>query len=341
MQEAILELAINEAWKFQGCTLPNPAVGAVLLGKHGEIIAIAAHKCAGEAHAEVLALRDGLKALKNIECLSNNPFEIHRFILENHSNIFKECSLLVTLEPCSHSGKTPSCALLLAELGLKRVIIGHQDNTLQARGGAEILKKSGIMVQFIQNTLTEKLLYPFICLQNNKKFIFFKYAQRLDGSIDQGIISSQNSRNITHYFRGAIDLLVISGKSVRIDNPLLDTRFANHLAPPDVLIITNNKNSIACNSALFSVKGRKVHFAHSPSILKEIASIGDYKTIMIEGGANFFEGVEQYLDMIAIFIAPQHNKNGRIRICFKEKWNIWHTQQITGNDDNILIWLGK
>ncbi len=107
-----MNLAINEAWKYQGLTYPNPAVGCCVVGEHGEIISIEAHKKSGSPHAEVNALQVAFASLSNtVEILLlKSSHDIHNYLIENHNNIFNKCTLYVTLEPCAHVGKTPSCA---------------------------------------------------------------------------------------------------------------------------------------------------------------------------------------------------------------------------------------
>jgi len=113
-----MELAIKEAWKFQLLTYPNPAVGCCIVDGDGSLLALRAHEKAGCAHAEVLALQDAYVKLTNDTSILSysSSHDIHQFLLNNHNNIFSKCTLYVTLEPCAHTGKTPSCALLICNL---------------------------------------------------------------------------------------------------------------------------------------------------------------------------------------------------------------------------------
>ena len=123
-----MKLAIDEAWKYQLLTYPNPAVGCVVV-KDWKLLSVEAHKEAGTAHAEVNALKAAyLKIYPNsVLKTKNNPNEIHEYLIENHNNFFNDCEIYITLEPCNHVGKTPSCANLLKELKPKKVIIAHED----------------------------------------------------------------------------------------------------------------------------------------------------------------------------------------------------------------------
>ena len=137
-----MELSLAEAWKFQLLTYPNPAVGCTAVNHENQILAIEAHQKAGAPHAEVLALQTAYFKLTNDDKILSlsSSHDIHNYLLTHHDGCFKNVSLHVTLEPCSHEGKTPSCANLIAKLGVKRVVIASADNTQMAAGGEEILK---------------------------------------------------------------------------------------------------------------------------------------------------------------------------------------------------------
>ena len=90
-----MNLALKEAWKYQGLTFPNPAVGCVVVGEHGELLAIEAHHRAGEAHAEVNALKAAYYKLTNDASILalEKSIDIHTYLFNNHNNIFKRISL--------------------------------------------------------------------------------------------------------------------------------------------------------------------------------------------------------------------------------------------------------
>ncbi|MCG3652385.1 bifunctional diaminohydroxyphosphoribosylaminopyrimidine deaminase/5-amino-6-(5-phosphoribosylamino)uracil reductase RibD [Aliarcobacter butzleri] len=295
-----MRLAIDEAWKHQLLTYPNPAVGCVIV-KNQRFLAVEAHKEAGMPHAEVNALKTAyLKDNPNsILKTKNSSFDIHQFLLQNHNGFFNDCEIYVTLEPCNHIGKTPSCANLLKELKPKRVIISVKDPNKQATGGLETLKNENIDVTI---GILEKdglnLILPFISWQN-KSCIFFKMAQTLNGSID-GKISSNRALAYVHTLRDKIDLLVIGGNSVRIDKPTLDTRYIQG-KNPDIFIYSKNKvfdNSIP----LFKIPNRKV------LISDDLYKLLDYKFIMIEGVYNLLDKLKERIDFFILIISPKIRK---------------------------------
>lgn len=295
-----MRLAIDEAWKHQLLTYPNPAVGCVIV-KNQRLLAVEAHKEAGMPHAEVNALKTAyLKDNPNsILKTKNSSFDIHQFLLQNHNGFFNDCEIYVTLEPCNHIGKTPSCANLLKELKPKRVIISVKDPNKQATGGLETLKNENIDVTL---GILEKdglnLILPFISWQN-KSCIFFKMAQTLNGSID-GKISSNRALAYVHTLRDKIDLLVIGGNSVRIDKPTLDTRYIQG-KNPDIFIYSKNK-VFDTNIPLFKIPNRKV------LISDDLYKLLDYRFIMIEGVYNLLDKLKERIDFFILIISPKIRK---------------------------------
>ncbi len=291
-----MSLAIKEAWKYQGLTYPNPAVGCTIVGKHQEILAVEAHQKAGEPHAEVNALKFAYFKLTNDKSILDleKSQEIHTFLLKNHNHIFNGVSIYTTLEPCSHVGKTPSCASLISKLGIKKLFVGSNDFNKIASNGNKIVKDSGVeIIDSILEDECNKLLEPFKKWQD-KNFVFFKVAQRLDGSTD-GEVSSLESRTNVHAMRDVCDLLVIGGNTVRVDRPTLDARLVDGKAP-DILIISREKE-FDKTIPLFNVVGRKVFIENN------FKRLDDYKNIMIEGTSKMFELSKPYVDLYLSYMA--------------------------------------
>lgn len=292
-----MKLAIDEAWKYQLLTYPNPAVGSVLV-KAGKLLAIEAHKEAGMPHAEINALKTAFLTQEpnSVLKVKNTSVEIHEYLIKNHNNFFEDCEIYTTLEPCNHEGKTPSCAKLLSILKPKRVIIGSTDTNKIASGGVETLKNSGIEVSTkILEKECENLLIPFKSWQN-KTCIFFKMAQTLNGAID-GQISSQRAKLYVHMLRDKIDLLLIGGNSVRADRPILDTRYVKG-KNPDIFIYSKSK-VFSQNIPLFKVENRKI------IISDDLFKLLDYKFIMVEGVYNLLDILKDKIDFFILIISPK------------------------------------
>lgn len=323
--------AINVAWDYQLLTFPNPAVGAVCMGEKGEIISIGAHKIAGGPHAEVYALRDAYTLLSGDTALAqcDDSYEIHNYLRVHHNDVFKTVSIVVTLEPCSHSGKTPSCALLIRDLGIKEVFIACSDPNPEAANGGKILENAGVKCTFgIMESEGQKLLEPFIQWQSNP-FVFFKWAQRLDGTIDKGIISSESSRKHLHALRDRCDLIVIGGNTVRIDRPTLDARLVGGKAP-DVLIYSH-QDDFDRTIPLFTVPKRQVF------IDSTFERIKGYRLIMIEGGAGMFDESRNVCNWYLSYIATKLGGGSQSLGSVQENFEVVHAK-IT---DNIILWMKK
>lgn len=327
-----MDLALEKAWQYQGLTYPNPAVGACVVGKNGEILAVNAHQKAGEAHAEVLALRDAYVLLSNDAtiALTCNAHKLHEYLLKNHNNIFQNCSIYVTLEPCSHEGKTPSCASLIASLGLKKVFIGHADENPSASGGRSLLQEADIAIEYNSDTQdTHNLLYPFLQWQKHS-FVTFKWAQRLDGTIDGGTVSSHASREFVHALRHVSDLLVIGGNTVRVDRPTLDARLVNGKAP-DVLIYSHD-DQFDRSIPLFQIENRQVYIENS------FERIQNYKNVLIEGGAGMYEASKEVCDYYLSFISPQSGGGTMSLLNNRDRFDILHVRQI---ESDIMLWMKR
>lgn len=294
-----MKLAIDEAWKYQFLTYPNPAVGCVVVKGNSEILSIEAHKEAGMPHAEVNALKQAfLKYHPNdvIKTLSDS-FEIHDYLIRNHNGFFNDCTIFVTLEPCNHIGKTPSCANLIKHLNPKKVVIAHEDINKEAKGGQKTLEEASIVCELgCMKKEAYELLYPFL-KWNSSSFVFYKMAQTLNGTVDGGKISSNQTLAYVHTLRDRIDLMVIGGNTVRTDRPTLDARYVVGRAP-EVMIYSKNKifdNQIP----LFKVPNRKVF------ISDDLFKILDYKFVMIEGAYTLLEKLNEKIDYLVLLISPK------------------------------------
>jgi len=295
-----MKLAIDEAWKYQLLTYPNPAVGCVVV-KNGEILSIEAHKEAGMPHAEVNALKAAyLKKHPNDVIKTKRKSEdIHEYLIKNHNGFFNDCEIFVTLEPCNHIGKTPACANLLKELKPKRVIIAHEDTNKVASGGCETLEEANIDLSLgCMKEEAHELLFPFIKWSENT-FVFYKMAQTLNGSID-GKISSNQALAYVHTLRDKIDLMMIGGNTVRTDKPTLDARYIAGDAP-NIMIYSKNK-IFDTNIPLFKIPNREV------IISDDLFKLLDYKFVMVEGTYNLLDSLKERIDYLVLLVSPKIRK---------------------------------
>lgn len=238
-----------------------------------------------------------------LEFKNLNANFVYEFITQNHGNLLKNATAFVTLEPCAHIGKTPSCANLLKELKFARVVIGSADLSEKASGGAKILSQNGVEVKFgvLQNECDE-LLKPFITWQKNRNFSFFKLAFSANGVIT-GEISNLKSRTFSHYLRSVCDALLIGGNTVRTDRPKLDTRLICGGKNPDIFIYSR-QSELDKTIPLFSVAGRNAQ------ITNDLQTALNSGLVMIEGGQNLLNEIAKSINLF-LFFRSNELKNGQ------------------------------
>ncbi|MGB9700806.1 MAG: bifunctional diaminohydroxyphosphoribosylaminopyrimidine deaminase/5-amino-6-(5-phosphoribosylamino)uracil reductase RibD [Thermodesulfobacteriota bacterium] len=201
-----MRLALRLAEKGRGLTNPNPMVGAVVV-KDGEIVGRGYHHQAGQAHAEILALREaGARA--------------------------RGATLYLNLEPCAHFGRTPPCTEAILKAGIKRVVAGMIDpNPLVSGRGIARLRAAGVKVE--AGLLAEEcrqLNAPFVkYITTGKPLITLKVALSMDGKVATNLgearwISSAESRAYVHRIRHNADAVMVGIGTVLQDDPLLTVR---------------------------------------------------------------------------------------------------------------------
>jgi diaminohydroxyphosphoribosylaminopyrimidine deaminase/5-amino-6-(5-phosphoribosylamino)uracil reductase len=212
-----------------GSVSPNPMVGAVIV-HNNQIIGEGYHALFGDAHAEVNAVN----SVKNPSLLKNS-------------------TIYVSLEPCSHFGKTPPCADLIIKHQFKKVVVATLDaNPIVCGNGIQKIKNAGIEVEigFLENK-AQWLNRTFTHFQTTKKpFVILKWAQTADGFIDhirdethQKPLKISNSTSSTwvHKLRSQVDAILVGKNTVIKDDPLLDTRKWFGKNPLRVIIDPNLK----------------------------------------------------------------------------------------------------
>lgn len=291
------EFAIHLAFKGAGYTSPNPLVGCVILNSENRLLSFGFHEKYGELHAEANALK-GLDSAQ-----------------------LKNATAIVTLEPCAHKGKTPSCAQALARTPIKKVIYGLQDpNPLVAGKGAEIISNAGISTELWPNHWKEKL--ETVCehfLKNfiqRKPFVSLKFAASLDGvmhlnSGESQWITGEKAREEAHYLRGTHDAVLVGHNTLKIDNPSLNVRhplFRNK--KNKVVVLTRGQISKDPSLNIFKKHASEdLIFEDSEQSLNKILENlwnQGIKSILVEGGpktlSRFIE--DMAWDRMYFFQAP-------------------------------------
>lgn len=236
-----MEKCIELAKLGEGKTSPNPLVGCVVLDKDGKEISVGYHEKYGEGHAEANAL--------------------------NNLNLgdAKDGTLIVSLEPCSHYGKTPPCADLIIKHGLKQVVIGMRDpNPLISGEGVEKCKNAGIeVVEDVLKDEVTKLNEIFIKNMNEKSiYVALKTATTLDGKIGTKTgssrwITSAPAREEVHRIRNRYDAILTTSSTVIKDNPSMTCRLENGKNPIKVIIDRDLRTDFT--SKIYTPSGEKIY----------------------------------------------------------------------------------
>lgn len=312
-----MKRAITLAVKGQGKVNPNPLVGAVIV-KDGKIIGEGYHKKYGEAHAEINALNS-----------------------LNESS--KGATIYVTLEPCSHFGKTPPCVSKIIDSEISRVVIGMKDpNPLVAGRGIKKLKEAGIEVTIgVLEEQCRKINEVFIKYITTKiPFVVLKTAMTIDGKIatktgQSKWITSEESRKLVHSIRNSMAGIMVGVNTVIEDNPELTCRITNGRNPYRIIVdsklripidskvvINNsdNKTIIATTNKgnkeklkLLESKGIKMLLIGEKDgqvslkeLINKLGQVG-VDGVLIEGGGSInFSALESgIVDKIMFFVAPK------------------------------------
>lgn len=207
--EQAMRLAIQEGYRGLGFVSPNPLVGCVVLDSKNQFLAKGYHAKVGGHHAEVHAL-DGLTDAE-----------------------LEGATVYVTLEPCAHEGRTPSCAKMLAGKPIRKVIYGILDpNPLVSGQGLQILRKAGVETEEFLGLkaelemLCEHFLWNF---REKKVWVSLKVASSMDGMLahqtgESRWITNETSREVGHILRASHDAILVGAETLLRDNPRLDVR---------------------------------------------------------------------------------------------------------------------
>lgn len=242
-----MKMCISLAKKSEGHVSPNPLVGAVVLDKNGEIAGWGRHEKYGGAHAEVNALKMAKEKAK-------------------------DGTLIVNLEPCSHFGKTPPCADLIIEKGIKKLVIGCIDpNPIVSGKGKTKCENAGIDV--LTNVLeAECKILNEIFFKNqteNKPFVSIKTATTADGKIASSIgdskwITSEKSRRFVHKLRNKYDAVLTAANTVLADNPAMTCRIKGGRNP--IRVVVDSDLRCSRDFQIFSDNCQKIYIAVKENI---------------------------------------------------------------------------
>ena len=313
--EIYMQRCIDIAKRGIRAVAPNPMVGCVLVVED-KIIGEGYHERYGEAHAEV-------NAINNV----------------SNQNLLKNATLYVSLEPCSHTGKTPPCCDLLIQNGIKKVVVGTKDpNPLVGGKGIEKLKNSGIEVS--EGILKDQ------CLELNKRFFTFhekqrpyvilKWAQTLDGFLDQirkdgeqkiNWISEPETKTLVHKWRSEEQSILVGRNTITNDNPSLTVRDYGGMNP--IRLVIDSQLQISGNLNIYSkdaptivfnrvkdkkennVEWIKIKETSTSNILEELYRRG-IQSVFVEGGSRTLQYfiIDNLWDEARVIVGQKYFKEG-------------------------------
>ncbi|WP_456422668.1 bifunctional diaminohydroxyphosphoribosylaminopyrimidine deaminase/5-amino-6-(5-phosphoribosylamino)uracil reductase RibD [Lutibacter sp.] len=320
IHEKYINRCIELAKNGLGATYPNPMVGSVIV-LNDTIIGEGWHQKSGEPHAEVNAIN----SVKN-------------------KTLLKEATIYVNLEPCSHYGKTPPCANLIVQKGIKNVVIGSIDTNSKVSGkGVEHLKKHGcnVNVGVLEKECKELNKRFFTFHEKKRPFIILKWAETANGFFDKlrnevdentpNWISNQYSQQLVHKMRAKNEAVLVGTTTALNDNPSLNVRSWGGKNP--VRVVIDKTLKIPLNYNLFKGSSKVVIFTEenpknridkhvffekidfSKNIPEQICDIlytHEIQAVIIEGGAKTLQSFmdKNLWDEAFVFIGEVVFKKG-------------------------------
>ena len=270
---------------------PNPKVGSVLISADGSIIGEGAHRGPGTAHAE-------------------------RALLETIGTVPPDSTLIVTLEPCAHTGRTPPCVDIVIAAGVRHVVVGAIDPDSRVAGeGVRRLREAGVLVEtgLLADDIEEADPGYFHHRRTGLPLITLKQATTLDGQIAAADGSSQwitgeVARKDAHRLRAAHDAVMVGAGTLRADDPRLDVRLENYDGPQPVPVIVAGSRPLPANLRIWDrhplvlsseetvIEGMDVIRAGTGGVVDlrlglELLAARGILTVLVEGGAGVAGGL--------------------------------------------------
>ncbi|MCX5818314.1 MAG: bifunctional diaminohydroxyphosphoribosylaminopyrimidine deaminase/5-amino-6-(5-phosphoribosylamino)uracil reductase RibD [Deltaproteobacteria bacterium] len=314
--ERFMRRALALARKGEGNVSPNPLVGAVIV-RDGRIIAEGFHQCCGENHAEIDAIRNATETIAG-------------------------ATFYITLEPCSHYGRTPPCVEALIAHRPGRVVVGAVDpNPLVSGRGIKALKQSGIETEVgvLEEACRESNRVFFKYIRTGLPYVTLKFAQTLDGRVAAASghshwISSPPSLRFAHRLRAVHDAILVGAGTVLADNPELTCRLVrgrdplrivvdSHLSlSPDATVFSDGKRTLAATTRrapaerrrLLEKKGIEVlEIGEDPAGRVDLHALlmllgkREISSLLVEGGATVATSFlkENLADRLIVILAPK------------------------------------
>ncbi|MDQ6932015.1 MAG: bifunctional diaminohydroxyphosphoribosylaminopyrimidine deaminase/5-amino-6-(5-phosphoribosylamino)uracil reductase RibD [Candidatus Eremiobacteraeota bacterium] len=270
-----LERACELASRAAGGTSPNPPVGAVLV-RNGRIIGEGFHRGAGTPHAEIEAMR-----------AADNP---------------QGATLYSSLEPCTHTGRTPPCTRAIIAAGIARVIVGALDPNPQTSGaGVTVLRDAGVCVEVFPSLRSREIIEPFsVAIRSDRPYVALKMATSLDGYVapEPGSfwLTGEQAASFVRDLRIMHNAVMIGAGTVRVDDPQLTVRPAHHRGANYRRIVLCQHRSPSPHSRVFHpVPGYETTIVVAPrAAIPQFSDLRDVAEIVPVG-----ESSSEHLDLTA------------------------------------------
>lgn len=291
--EKYMQRCLQLASSGKGHVAPNPMVGAVVV-YDGRIIGEGYHRQYGKAHAEVNAINS-----------------------VSDKSLLKNSTIYVSLEPCSHYGKTPPCSQLIIDMEIPRVVVATLDPYHKVSGrGVQMLREAGVevVIGVLEKEARLQNKEFFVSQTQNRPYVYLKWAQTSDGFIDKKRIageaieptpiSNKFTKTLVHKLRSEVSAIMIATNTAVNDNPSLTTRLwfgenpqriildRNRRIPSSYHLFDNNVNTIIFTEKVDNeLIGDQTSFVVVkfdeyliPTVLKELNK-RKVNSLLVEGGA--------------------------------------------------------
>ena len=318
-ERAWMKRALALARRGWGQTAPNPLVGAVVV-RAGRNVGEGYHARFGGPHAELVAL-------------------------EKAGKLARGATVYVTLEPCSHWGKTPPCADALIAAGVARVVCATRDPSQRAGGGARKLRRAGITVEFgLGSDAARELNAPFFFAHEHggRPFVTLKLALSADGAVaskggERARITGAKADRQVHHLRAQADAIAVGRGTVQADDPALTVRAVRSPRVPPVRVVFDRTAKLPLNSELVATakaiptvvvaqlpdrRRELALFARGVEVLRtrslkqalQLLAQHEVRSLFVEGGPTIAKALlaARLVDRIVIFRSPRRLGAGAI-----------------------------
>lgn len=279
VSESFMGRCLELAEHGKGNVAPNPMVGSVVVHE-GRVIGEGFHRCYGEAHAEVNAI----SSVRN-------------------ESLLRDSTLYVSLEPCSHHGKTPPCAELIIRKGIPRVVVACLDPYPEVAGrGISMLREAGIEVVsgVLEHEAVDLNRYFMTAHKKRRPYVILKWAQSEDGFIDRlrkdaserpVVLSTPVTRMMVHKLRSEVQAIMVGTNTAILDNPSLTVRHWVGNSPVRVLV--DRKLCVPGDFHLYDGSQRTLIFTEREpeNTVYDLSNKGDVEYVKTEKSTHFLRNL--------------------------------------------------